>query len=124
MEENKGIIIHNGRINAGQIAVGDNAKAKKVVYKNDSSFSNSSQPEFDTSHYQKLLEVLSTRFDKQELKNLCFNLNIDFDNLPGEAKVDKARELLTYIIRRNEIDELLAIGKRLRQDINWTEVIQ
>ena len=124
MKENKGIIVHGGNINAGQISVGDNAKTEKLVYIQDASQPNPHQFKLDTSQYQKLFQVLATRFDKQELKNLCFNLGVDFDNLSGESKGDKARELLAYLIRHNEIDELLVVGTRLRQDINWTELIQ
>ena len=44
----------------------------------------------DTS---QLRQTLSSRFNESELRTLCFDLKVDYDDLPGKAKSDKAREL-------------------------------
>jgi hypothetical protein len=60
-----------------------------------------------------LRQALRTLFDEGELRDLVFDLAIDYDNLPGPAKKDKARELVAYCWRRNDLAELrLAIQRR------------
>lgn len=60
----------------------------------------------DSSHHRKLYEILVLYFDQEELKSLCFNLGVDYDDLRGEGKENKARELVTYMKRRSRIQEL------------------
>lgn len=69
----------------------------------------------------RLRQILTTYFDKGELRTLCFDLGVDYDDLPGEAKVDKARELVSYMERRNRIPELVAMGRRLRPNAPWED---
>ena len=39
-----------------------------------------------------LRQLLATRFDQSELRTLCFDLGIEYDDLVGASKADKARE--------------------------------
>jgi len=71
-----------------------------------------------------LREILSTYFDDGELRDLCFDLGVDHDNLGVEGRGNKARELLSYLKRRGRISELLETGKRLRPDVPWDDVIK
>lgn len=41
-----------------------------------------------------LLNILKEHFNLTELQELCLEMEIDFDNLAGSSKADKARELL------------------------------
>jgi hypothetical protein len=50
--------------------------------------------------------LINKHFDLSELQDLCFNLSIDFDNLNGENKRDKAREAVAYCQRYDLIPEL------------------
>ena len=59
-----------------------------------------------------LRHALEERFDLEEIKNLCFDLQIDFDDLPGEGK--KAREVVAYCRRHDRLEELVASVSRLR----------
>jgi hypothetical protein len=67
----------------------------------------------------ELRRILSTRFDEGELRTLCFDLEVDYDSLPGQSKADKARELVAYLGRRGRISRLTRVGQRLRPDISW-----
>ncbi len=67
----------------------------------------------------ELRETLTKRFDKSEFRTLCFDLGVDYDDLPGEGKSAKVRELIRYLEYRNRIPELGEIGKKLRPDISW-----
>jgi hypothetical protein len=47
----------------------------------------------------KLKEILATKFNDSELRDLYYDLNVDYDDVPGETKSDKARELVAYFDR-------------------------
>jgi hypothetical protein len=66
--------------------------------------------------------VFTTRFSEGELRTLCFDLKVDYDSLPGEAKADKARELVAYYERRDSIHELIKVGRHNRPDIHWDDL--
>ena len=59
-----------------------------------------------------LRRTLDEKFDQEEIQDLCFDLGIDFENLPGEGK--KAREVVAYCQRRDRLKELSASITRLR----------
>jgi hypothetical protein len=64
-----------------------------------------------------LYAILDTRFDMEELRTLCFQLSVDFDNLRGEGKSSKVRELIKYLERRDRLPNLFPEMKKLRPDI-------
>jgi hypothetical protein len=61
-----------------------------------------------------LRKLLNTHFDLEEIETLCFDLHIDFENLDGQSKQAKVRELVLYCERYRRIDELVATIRRLR----------
>src|SRR4029453_7991392 len=67
----------------------------------------------------RLREILSDRFDESELKTLCFDLDISYENLPGSSKADRARELVAYCERHACTRTLIQTGAQLRPDIDW-----
>ncbi|HRQ40109.1 MAG TPA: hypothetical protein PLD25_19540 [Chloroflexota bacterium] len=71
-----------------------------------------------------ILIVLQRRFALEELKTLCFHLSADFDDLPGEGKVGKARELIKYLERRDRLPELINEMNRQRPNIEWRLIEQ
>jgi hypothetical protein len=75
----------------------------------------------DQAYLTQLRQVLTTRFDAGELRTLCFDLGVDYDDLPGAGKASRARELVGYLARRDRIADLIRVGKRLRPDIPWPE---
>lgn len=78
----------------------------------------------EREHLIKLHRTLSNRFREGDLRTLCFTLGVDYDDLPGEGKSDKARELIVYLEHRDRIPELVETGKQLRPDISWDDVLQ
>jgi V8-like Glu-specific endopeptidase len=74
-----------------------------------------SQPPADPySHITavQVLAVLDAHFNISELNDLCFEMGVDFDNLGGSGKKDKARELIQFCQRRGRFAELV---QRVRQ---------
>lgn len=61
-----------------------------------------------------LRSLVAEHFDLEELRDLCFDLNVDFDDLRGEGKTAKARELIMYVQRRDRLNDLIVELKRLR----------
>ncbi len=58
-----------------------------------------------------LHQTLVEHFDLEELRTLCFHLHVDYDNLRGEGKAAKARELVSFMERHDQLDELAAALK-------------
>jgi len=65
-----------------------------------------------------LREVLVKHFSDNELRNLCFDLGVEYDDLGGEGKSGKARELIAYLERRDRLGELVQIVNRERPEAN------
>jgi hypothetical protein len=63
-----------------------------------------SAPNYDPTNLRR---VLVQYFDLEELRTLCFDLQIDFDLLPGSGKGEKTRELVIYWQKRNQLDRLV-----------------
>lgn len=56
-----------------------------------------------------LHHFIVNHYTLDELKSLCFNLFVDFDNLSGDTKNSKARELILYMERGGRIADLQAV---------------
>lgn len=65
----------------------------------------------------QIRKILEDRFSQGELQNLCFDIEVPYENLPGNSKSDKARELTDYMHRRRKIQELVVYIRRNRSDI-------
>lgn len=59
-----------------------------------------------------LLQFLVRHYTLEALKTLCFNLFVDYDNLSGDNKTAKARELILYLERKGRLEELRAVLAR------------
>jgi hypothetical protein len=62
----------------------------------------------------ELHEALSRYFSAGELRTLCFDLNIEYEDLAGEGKSAKALSLVQYTQRHNRYDDLVAYVQRER----------
>jgi hypothetical protein len=68
----------------------------------------------------EILQILRTAFDESELRDLCFDLALDYDELSGQNKRDKARELLIHFERRQRLNELMTAVQQLRPHLDWS----
>ena len=62
----------------------------------------------------KLRQTLDEFFTLSELRGLCFDMNIDFENLGGETKSDKVVALIEFCKHRGRTSELEAKVSELR----------
>lgn len=76
----------------------------------------------NSTDYQKAVyQVLYERFNLSELKTLCFNLDVAYEDLGGSGKSGKVRELIQYLERRNRLADLEAAVRAQRPDIAWPQ---
>lgn len=71
-----------------------------------------------------LRDAIVQHFSEEEVKNLCFDLNIDYDSVSGEGKPGKIRELLQVLQRSDRIPELFSTLKRLRVGEGWVDELK
>jgi hypothetical protein len=69
-----------------------------------------------------LRQLINTHFDMEELRTLCFDLNVDFDSLRGEGKEAKVRELVAYSKRSGRTDELMVALNQRYPNAPWSEL--
>ncbi|MGD2050356.1 MAG: AAA family ATPase, partial [Chloroflexota bacterium] len=67
----------------------------------------------------QLRHLLNEYFSEGELRELCFDLDVPYDDLSGRGKREKVMELIGYLERRNRLADLLELGRRLRPNVNW-----
>lgn len=70
----------------------------------------------------ELRNFITTTFNDNELRDLCFDLKIPYEDLGGEGRSAKARELVAYCQRRDRLAELEATCLRLRSDVSNSPV--
>ena len=58
-------------------------------------------------------------YSLDELKVVCFNLEVDFDILSGDSKPNKSLELIEYLDRRGRIGDLIEYCLRDRPNYAW-----
>lgn len=66
-----------------------------------------------------LYKVLLSRFNIDELQELCFLLEVNYENISGDIFSQKARGLLSYLEKRQRIPEFVTICKKERPDVPW-----
>jgi effector-associated domain 7 (EAD7)-containing protein len=77
----------------------------------------------------KLHTLLIERFSDQELRTFCFHLSetldsrVDYDNLEGNGKDAKARELVDHFLRRNRLHDFASALQKERADIDVREAL-
>lgn len=92
-------------------------KVKKALYA--SPIEEKTTPREVLVHLRRLL---TNRFDEGELEVLCYDLDVPYEDLPGEKMSVKAMRLLRKLEQTNRIDELIALGRSMRPDISWPSI--
>lgn len=72
----------------------------------------------------KLRNIINSRFNNEELQTLCFDLQIDYDNLGGKEKESKIREFVAYLERQGDILNLIKVISKVRPNISWEEIVE
>jgi hypothetical protein len=67
----------------------------------------------------QLRKMLVQYFDNSEIRDLAFDLEVDFDSLRGESGTDKARELISRLHREGRLNELVRECAARRPHVQW-----
>ena len=83
-------------------------------------------PEFQINHginisRNNLLNVLKTRFSKEQFRELCFKLGYDLDNLKGENLDSQKITLIQECERKNKLNQLKKAIQELDPEITFEE---
>jgi formylglycine-generating enzyme required for sulfatase activity/nucleoside phosphorylase len=65
----------------------------------------------------RLRKLLAEKFSQEELRTLCFDLGIDYEDLPGEGHEAKARDLIAHCKRHDRLSEVVSYIQTVRPDI-------
>ena len=75
----------------------------------------SSGPPLPTLDRKALFNLIFKHFDLNEIKGVCFEMQIEYESLPGDGtRDDKVRELIKHCDRHNRKHELLHNLRELR----------
>lgn len=67
----------------------------------------------------QLRKLMSQHFNTEELRDLCFTLGIEYENLGSDTKSGKIRELIAYCQRHACLGSLLNTCRQLRPHVQW-----
>lgn len=70
----------------------------------------------------KLKSLIERHFDLDELKDICFDLDIKYDDIPAKTRGEMARELIEYCHRRGRLIELLQLLTQKRPNASWPHI--
>lgn len=70
----------------------------------------------------KLRQLLTHQFNKSELHHLAFDLGVEYEELAGSTRSDKAVSLIEYLQRNGRLTDLITQCRQLRPRTTWPEV--
>jgi len=59
--------------------------------------------DIDVTKRNEIFNKLKNSFDLEDFNNFCFLIGVDVDELPGQKKSSKIKELILYFERKNKI---------------------
>ena len=74
-------------------------------------------PDLTQDQRKQLTSFISSKLSPAELRSLCFELDVRFENLPGDIHDEKARELVLYMERRGRLAHLQEALARERSEV-------
>jgi tetratricopeptide (TPR) repeat protein len=66
-----------------------------------------------------LRKLLAIHCNEEEIKTLCFDVGVGYDDLSGDTLAGKARELVSHLEKRGRIADLVRVGQAARPDLDW-----
>ena len=86
--------------------------------------SQSRQPLSERQYRLNLWNLLLEHFSEPEVRGLCFDLSLEYDDLGGRGRSDNVREFIDYLARRGRIVELIEICREKRPLSDWDDLLQ
>lgn len=107
-----------GNFNAGQMAVGTGIT--QISIESEKAQGTTPQSKKIDADHVTLHQKLDRYFSENQLQTLVFNLDIDYENLPGDTKSGKSRALILEINRQERMGDLLHFCKEMRPNVDWS----
>ncbi len=76
----------------------------------------------EISKRARLRDSIDELFDLEEFRDLCLDLDVDYDNLPGETKKGKAGTLVERMLRKGRPEQLVQRILELRENLSPEDV--
>lgn len=76
------------------------------------------------NQFQSLRELITARFDRNELQNLYFDLGIDFEEASNERKSELVRHLIDACRQQGRLPDLIALCKQRRPAVDWPDLVE
>lgn len=67
--------------------------------------------------YRALRLILGDVYDMTELKILCRDLNVDWDEIPGDRKSERISEFIEYLKRRGRLEDMIDLVNKERNNV-------
>ena len=74
-----------------------------------------------TFNLSQLRDQMIQAFNVEEVKSVCFDLNINYDSLAGEGLGGKVRELIGYCLRHGSFSQLIDYCAEKRPHLTWNK---
>jgi WD40 repeat protein len=71
---------------------------------------------------KELYQLLYQYCSWEEIQDLCHKLGVECQNMPGEGKSERIRELLLFAGHKNRIPDLIALAGEVYPDVDWPHV--
>ena len=111
---------YNITITGGQgITIGDQAQVTQQFANSGSDAPPSAPPPVDTERLVALADQITRYFNLSEVRDLCFRLGIEYEDLGGEGKSEKVRELVMRVERNGRLPHLIPLLQQLRPHVDW-----
>ncbi|MAT42166.1 MAG: hypothetical protein CL609_07475 [Anaerolineaceae bacterium] len=75
----------------------------------------------DANYRASLVDRIEHAFDVDELVDLCSRMDVYIENMSGGTKKAKIWSFVKYLERRKQINELVALLVKLRQNFDWEQ---
>jgi len=72
----------------------------------------------------RLRQLIQEHFSVSEIKVLCHDLDIKFENVPGSTLAEKALELVEYCRRQGKLPQLCELCRQEHPTVDWNEACQ
>lgn len=76
----------------------------------------------DINDYRPLREQIGETFNEEELRTLCFDLGISYEDLGARGRVANIRELIDWAKRNGQLDRLQNTLVSAKPHITWSDL--
>lgn len=73
----------------------------------------------DHERLTQIRQLIHNYFNLEEFRTLCADLGISYDDLGGEGREARMRELVAYCARTGRLEHLLALCAQRRPHVDW-----